>query len=374
MKMLLCHSNRDLLPRLLRRPGAEGHVVILCLDPSLLIPMVGEIEPHLVLLGAKGLPVPPETLMTGLREIGFYARVLQVPEDLETDQQLDAVWRALGASSRDHHAVDYDPQHYTVVSETEHPTTASKPFPASCFDLPTQENRLLALLEAGTTQHVRAQSYLQAASATHESYEKEWTLAVLCGDMMAYLWRSQLFRYLSALVHYIPGVETECLPLPHPPARRLDCLHSTLSVEALYALSAAQSFGLNPHIACGLANVGQLGNHNGPPLGALAVRLTGWTLLLREAAHANAQVLDACLSAQPADLRALRQDRSHRNLQRLFCAWWGLGEFGDSPEPLERTAREFRQGRRAMGIPAFCSFSKFSARREVPKTRRFHGN
>jgi len=372
--MLVCHSNRDLLRRLLQRPGAEGHAVVLCHNPSLLIPMVGEIEPHLVLLGAKGLPVPPETLMTGLREIGFYARVLQVPEDLETDQQLDGVWRALGASSRDHRAVEFDPQRYTVVSETEHPAPIAKAIPLSCFDLATRENRPLALLEARTTQHADARSYLQAASATHESYQKEWTLAVLCGDMMAYLWRSQLIRYLSALVHYIPGVETECLPLPHPPARRLDCLHSTLSVEALYALSAAQSFGLNPHIACGLANVGQLGNHSGPPLGALAVRLAGWTLLLREAAHANAQVLDACLSDQPADLRALRQDRSHRNVQRLFCAWWGLSEFADSTEPLERIAREFRQGRRAIGIPAFCSFSKFFERPEVPKTRRFHAN
>jgi hypothetical protein len=51
-----------------------------------------------------------------------------------------------------------------------------------------------------------------------------------------------------------------------------------------------------------------------------------------------------------------------------------LGEFADSPEPLERIARDFRLGRRAMGIPAFCSFSKFFERPEVPKTLRLHGN
>ena len=359
MKLLLFHSNPKLLSRLLERPLAGQNVVISCSRRGELIPLIAATEPHLVVIGGDEHGVPPKQIEEALRKLGFHTRILVLPSECQDDQHLDAVWLSLRSFSREPLCAQFDSQHYTVLTEK-----SFEPRGAGVCAPPDgsakQENRLLALLATGAVQHVRAQAYLSAAIATQRSYEREWTLGTLFGDAMAYLWRGQLFRYASTLAHYIPGVSTECLPLPHPPARRLDYLHTGLSAEAFYALSALRTFGVNPRFAEGLWSVGQFQATQDPRLPGEAAQLAGWAGLLREVATAHLRVLDACLADLPAQLSAFQDTRHSRNLQRIFCQWWQLTDSTNSPDDLQKLVKEFKAGRRSVGVSSFCSFCQFA--------------
>jgi hypothetical protein len=312
-----------------------------------------------VVIGGDDHDVPPKEIEGTLRELGFHTRILVLPSQCQDDQHLDAVWLSLRSFPREPLRAEFDPQHYTVLTEKSFESSGAgvcAPPDGSA----KQENRLLALLATGAVQHVRAQAYLSATIATQRSYQREWTLGALFGDAMAYLWRSQLFRYASTLAHYIPGMSTECLPLPHPPAQRLDYLHTALPPEALYTLSALRAFGVNPGFAQGLWRVGQLQATQDPRLPGEAAQLAGWSGLLREVASAHVRVLDACLADLPARLSAFQDTRHSRNLQRIFCQWWRLSDFTNAPGNLQELVKEFKAGRRAVGISSFCSFYEFA--------------
>ena len=359
MKLLLFHSNPKLLCRLLERPLAGQNVVISCSNRGELIPLIAATEPHLVVIGAEDPEVPPKEIEGTLRDVGFHTRILILPNECLNDQHLDAVWLSLRSFPREPLCAEFDPQHYTVLTEEKfEPMGAGACAPPD--DSARQENRLLTLLATGVLQHARAQAYLSATIATQRSYQREWTLGALFGDAMAYLWRSQLFRYASTLAHYIPGMSTECLPLPHPPAQRLDYLHTALPPEALYTLCALRAFGVNPGFAQGLWSVGQLQVTQDPRLSGEAAQLAGWAGLLREVATAHVRVLDACLADPPAQLAAFQDTRHLRNLQRIFCQWWQLTNFTNSTGDLQKLVREFKAGRRAVGISSFCSFYEFA--------------
>jgi hypothetical protein len=150
------------------------------------------------------------------------------------------------------------------------------------------------------------------------------------------------------------------MPLPHPPAQRLDYLHTALPPEALYTLCALRAFGVNPGFAQGLWSVAQLQATQAPRLPGEAAQLAGWAGLLREVATAHVRVLDACLADSPAQLAAVQDTRHSRNLQRIFCQWWQLTDFTNSPGDLQKLVKEFKAGRRAVGISSFCSFYEFA--------------
>jgi hypothetical protein len=243
-------------------------------------------------------------------------------------------------------------------------TSEREEFTASAIpaDLVAQENRFLALLEAGILWHRRAQSYLHAALVTERHCESDWVLSAVGANPTAYLWRTQLFRYVSALAHYIPGVEVECLPLPHIPSPKLDYLYTALSGEAYYALSAVRAFGIHPAWDEALWEVGQIQANPGTRLAEDCARLAGWARFVRETAAAHVDFLDACLVDYPARLAARPVTRRTRNQYRIFCLWWNLRGFLASPDKLTRISAEFHRGRRAEAIPEFDSFFRFSQR------------
>jgi hypothetical protein len=358
MKILICHSDPKLFARLLERPLAAQNVVIQCPNGRNAIAMVAATEPHVVLLLGSGLGVYPNGLEGRLRESGFQMPLLILPDDHRDDAQLDEVWRCLRRLHRGAVHVEREPENYRVLTEGEfeHDSTCDR---TSENARETQESRFLALLSAGRTHHGRARAYLGAALATQRNCEQDWTLAVLSGDARGYLWRAQLFRYVSTLAHYIPGVEVDCLPLPHPASRSLDYLHTALSAEAFYALNAVRTFGTNPEFDEGLWQVGQIETRQGPQLAEDAARLAGWAATVRQAARAHVDVMDACLSENPGRLAALEETRHSQNVQRICFHLWGLRMFLDCPGELKRLTNEFHAGRKAAGVPSFYSFYEF---------------
>ena len=357
MKLLICHSNFDLVSRLLARPLASSHTVSICGQPTALHACVAENEPHLVLLGGDNLAVPPKALEKPLRELGFRTRILVVRNDLE-DARLDAIWLTLEALTRSYAPVEHDPQHYTVLGEIQNGEVIHGTAQDSIWELPAQEDRFLALLEAATREHLQARAYLKAALATQRSFQRDWSLAVVRRNPLAYHWRIQLFRYLGALMHYVPGIESQCLPLPYPAARGMDLLPQALSDAGRYAHGAAQWFGLPSGVALALAKATETKVDMGnlvPVVGFLA----GWTLFVRETAVAHCKIMDACLREDLALLRSLRATRHTRNQQRIFGVWWQLPEFMKPTDALQKLVVEFRQGRRSSNRARFVSFTEF---------------
>jgi hypothetical protein len=358
MKILICHCNPKLFARLMERPLAGQNVVIDWPNGRDLTATVAATEPHVVVLLGSGLGLYPNGLERRLRESGFQMPLLILPEDHRDDAQLDEVWHCLRRLHRGPVHVERDPENYRVL--TEGGFELGNPHDrASEHARETQQNRFLALLSAGRTHHRRAQAYLSAAIATQQNYEQDWSLAVLSGDPRGYLWRAQLFRYVSTLAHYIPGVEVDCLPLPHPASQSLDFLHTALSAEAFYALNAIRTFGTNPELDKGLWEVGQIETRQGPQLAEDAGRLAGWAATVRQAASAHVDVMDACLSENPDRLTTLEETRHSRNAQSIFLQLWGLKGIVDCPGEFKRLTNEFHAGRRAVGVQSFYSFYEF---------------
>lgn len=358
MKLLFCHSNPQSLRRLTERPLAGQNVVVACHQVSALIPLIASIEPHLVVIGGDKLGTTPQELQNRLRAAGFRMPVHILPQSSPSDEALDEIWQVLAAASRNQFNVELDPQEYTVLTEKDFDRSDS----GEGEDWIGQENRFLALLAAGADQQRRAQAYLAAAEATEHHCESDWVAAVLDGNAPAYLWRTQLFRYVSVLAHYVPGVDVECLPLPHPPSGKMDYLYTALSVEAYYALCAIRAFGISPQCDKALWEVGQIQATTDTRLSEDAARLVGWARFLREIALAHVQLLDACLANDPVRLRALQQTRDTRNQQLIACRWWRLASSVASSGRLLPLVREFHAGRRSMGVPEFDSFFRFAER------------
>ena len=357
MKIVICHSNRNLISRLLARPLASSHTVSLCLQPTALHACVAENEPHLVLLGGDNLAVPPKALEKALRKLGFHTRILVVPNDCE-NTRLDAIWFTLQAFTRCYAPVEHDQQHYTVLGEIENQEIFDVSAPESVWEPPAQENRFLALLEAATREHLQSKAYLKAALATQRNFQRDWSLAVVRHNPLAYHWRTQLFRYVAALTHYVPGVETQCLPLPYPAARGMDLLPHALPDAGRYAHAAAQWFGLPTGVARALTKAAEtkvdMGN-----LAPVVGFLGGWTNYVREASVAHFKVMDACVREDLTQLRSLRATRQTRNHQRIFAVWWQLPEFMEATDALQKLVGEFRRGRRSNNGARFESFTEF---------------
>lgn len=358
MKLLFFHNDPKLLVRLMGRSFAAQNVVIPCTKQSELSSLVAATEPHLVVLAGDGTAESLRGIEATLREEGFHTRVLVLPRDRQDDRHLDAIWLPLRCFPREPSSAKFDPHHYRVL--TEKGLNSAGTAACQAVDNPaTQEDRFLALLQTGAKQHARAQAYLRAALATQRNYQREWMAAVLSAQPLAYLWRSQLFRYASTLAHYIPGVDTECLPMPHPPAKGVDYLPTALSPEAFYALAALRTFGINSGSANGLWSVGQFEARQGDKLPGEVAQLAGWAAFLREVARAHVRVVGACLREQGTPALLSSDNARPRKLQRAFCHWWRLTHFMESPEQLGRLAMEFNSGRRATRVGEFCSFYDF---------------
>ncbi len=358
MKLLFCHNDPQMLQRLVERPLAAQNVVIPCYHGRDLVPLVTSTEPHLVVIGGNKLGATPEELQHRLLAAGFHIKFCILPHPNPSDQALDDIWRSLPGASRTHFTAELDPQEYTVLTEQDFERNESEVVESWTG----QENRFLALLAAGAVQHRRAQAYLAAVEATQRHCESDWLAAVLDGNAPAYLWRTQLFRYVSSLAHYVPGVDVECLPLPHPASRKLDYLYTALSGEAYYALCAIRAFGMNRRCDEALWEVGQLQATTDTRLSEDAARLAGWARLLHEIAAAHFHLVDVCLANDPGGLTAIQVTRRTRNQQQIFCRWWNLTDFIGFPERFPIVTKEFHAGRRAEGVPEFDSFFKFAER------------
>lgn len=359
MKLLFFHNDPKLLHRLMQRPFAAQNLVIPCTERSELLALSAATEPHLVVIAADDTESSQKEIEASLRAVGFHTRILVMPRDRQDDRHLDAIWLSLRCFLREPLGAEFDTEHYSVLSEKDFETTGARPCTRP-EESSVQEDRFLALLATGAQHHARAQAYLSAAIVTQRNYQREWTLAALSGDAAAYLWRCQLFRYVSTLAHYIPGVDSECLPLSHPSARSLDYLPTAISPEALYALEALRAFGVNSGFSNELWSVGQLEVTQGPRLPGEAARLAGWTAALREIAIVHIRTLDACFVKHSTQWAAFQNNRHSRNAQRIFCQWWRLTDFMESPDKILGLAKEFHSGRRAVGIRRFCSFYQFA--------------
>ena len=360
----------------MERPLAGQNVVIQCLAGNNAIAMAAATEPHVILLLENGLGVYPNGLERHFRESGFQMPMLILPADQLDETQLDEVWRRLQGLYRGSVQVERDPESYRVLTEEEFGPGKPKDRAAENAR-EVQENRFLALLTAGKAHHCRARAYLQEAMATQRNYEADWTLAVLSGDARGYLWRAQLFRYVSTLAHYIPGVEVDCLPLPHPATQSLDFLHKALPAEAFYALNAIRTFGTNPELDENLWEVGQIETTRGPRLTEDAARLAGWACAIRQAASAHIDVMEACLSENSESMTALGHTRNSRNSLSIFLRLWGLTRLEgstDGPRDLWTLVDQFRAGRKPVGIGVFSSFYEFVDRVQQEEQARLARN
>lgn len=359
MKLLFCHPSHSLLRRLLDRPLAGHSLVVPCPQATNLIPVAAATEPHLIVLGAETQGTFPQALQSSLRQAGFYAPVVILTSAHPSDQELDDIWRQLQISNRKLSRPQFDAQSYTVMTEKLDKPRRSERVVAP-KDLAAQENRFLALLASGALCHQRAKAYQRTAAATEHYLASDWALATLSGEGRAYLWRTQLFRHASVLAHYIPGVEVECLPLPHPPSSKLDYLYNALSGEALYALCAIRAFGIDPGCERTLWKLGQIQTAQESNCSDVCTRLAGWSGLMRQVAAAHVHVLDTCLSGSSAMENVPQESHRSRCRQQIFCRWWKFTGFLTSPESLGRLSEEFHSGRRAVGVPSFDSFFEFA--------------
>jgi hypothetical protein len=358
MKILFCHNNLKLVDRLLERPLAAGNVLVQCVHGRDLIPMLASAEPHLVVIGGDKLGASPKSLERDLREAGFRTPILIMQENRKDDGLLDDIWRSLKALSGEPVPPEYDPQNYIVLGETSLSSRCGCN-PETAEILESQENRFLAMLGAGMLHHSRSATYLKISIETERNYQREWASAVISGHAMGYLWRAQLFRYVSTLAHYIPGVDAKCLALPHPSSPKLDFVHKALSAEAFYGLNAVRTFGMNPKLEKILWEVGQIETTQNERLADDVSRLAGWSSVMREAAVAHVQVIGACLSNDPARLAELAQNRHTRILSSIFTEFWDLNAAIGCSGGLQRLTNEFHHGRRAVGIREFESFFEF---------------
>ena len=360
MKLMFCFDDQRVLDRLVDRPLAGQNVVMPCHPGDDLISLVASTEPHLVVIFRDG-PDASDALQSRLREAGFYLPILTIDARSVDDRQLDEVWRRLQSCSRNYSGFEFDSEDYEILTETS-PEEDTQAASAVSSDSAAQENRFLALLTVAKTHHCKARAYLKAARATERHCKSDWVLSVLAENSTAYLWRTQLFRYVSALAHYVPGVDVECLPLAYPPSSKLDYLPTALAPHAYYALCAVRAFGINPQCSQALWEVGQLQAGVEKRVSSDCAQFAGWARLVRKTASANIDFLDACLANNPARLAAMEEARHGQNQRRIFCHWWNLTEFVDAPERLSGLVGEFHAGRRSEGIPAFDSFFRFTER------------
>jgi hypothetical protein len=358
MKMLLCHKDLRLVQRLLDCPSAGTNILVHCPTSDHLVSMVAATEPHLVVIGGRDLGASPESLQRRLVEAGFRMPVRLLPGGRPSDKQLDELWTALAASSGRLDEVDFDPETYTVLTEGQFevppPRTA-----VSDSDKERQENRFLALLAGGTENHRRACAYLAAVENAERHHELHWLSAALAGEPTGYVWRNQLFRYLSFFAHYLPGVEVECLPLPCPASTTIEYLHTGLSGEALYAFSAVRAFGIDKGCEQALWKLGQILIRAEDRPREDGARLAGWTRLLHNVTRAHVMVLEASLCGNLAQFAALKTTRRKQVAFQVFCRWWNLTDLA-SVSVMDRLVVGFGSGRRAAGTAAFDSFYKFT--------------
>ena len=291
-------------------------------------------------------------------EAGFRVPIRLLHENRPSDKQLDELWSVLIANSGRPGRFEFDSDRYEVLTESQFESQVAGPA-LSLGDKQAQENRFLALLAVGKVNHKKALAYLTAAQATERCCEAQWASALLLSDPAAYFWRNQVFRFVSVLAHYIPGVEVDCLPLPHPLSPKLDYLPAGLPGEACYALSALTNFGVDPAYGRQLWKIGARLATRDPKICENAARYAGWTRFLENAAQVHVRVLGACLAEDPGQLAGLQSSQRARFCFRSFRQFWGISDLAPH-DAVERLILEFHAGRRAEGVPAFDSFYTFT--------------
>ncbi|HZR17848.1 MAG TPA: hypothetical protein VFE51_11020 [Verrucomicrobiae bacterium] len=358
MKMLICHSDTEVVQRLLNRPQAGRNILVHCRGAEELVSMVAATEPHLVVIGRSAIKTSQGEAQRVLLEAGFKVPIRLMTEARPSDEQLDELWRALAESSGKPESFAFDSENYQVLTES--PWEKQVAGPAAREETKElQEDRFLALLATGKVNHQKARTYLAAAEATERHCEPYWASAALISEPIACLWRTQAFRYASVLAHYVPGVEVDCLPLAHPLSPSLDYLPTGLPGEACYALSALATFGIHPQSSQALWNLGAPLATNDRNICEYAACLAGWARFLQNMAGAHVWVLDRCLSSESVEITTLQTTRQRCRFQ-TFCRWWNLNELLTSPDAAKRLIAEFNDGRRAEGVPAFYSFYNFT--------------
>jgi hypothetical protein len=355
MKILICNDDPCVMSKLMERPLAARHVVIPCLEARDLIRMVAATEPHIIVVGGGRPRVDSKALERRLREAGFRVPMVFLPDDHPEDIALEDLEKCVSSMSDAPNAITAGSQDYKVVIEKpiEQRGAARN---GAIARVEHEEAKFLSLLAGGSSHHEQARSYLNLCGTSQVNHEQDWATAAVCGGPEAYMWRAQLFRYVSVLAHYVPGVDVDCLPLPKPASAKLDFLHTALSTEAFYALNALRSFGIDPVLERGLWEVGQIETPETANLTDVA-RLAGWASIVRQAAIAHVKVMAACLSEGACALSGGETTRSAMNHRKSFLHFWNLKGLAD-PD-LRRLGEEFWTGRRASGVAAFCSFYDF---------------
>lgn len=370
--MLFCHQNFSLLNQLLRRPDAGPNVVIPCLDAGDLIRVAAATEPHLVVVGTGADGVTPKELEHRLRAAGFLMPILMLGDGEMGVRQLDEIWQALRLCSHDLTELSFGMDGCQVLAESPTKIRSSEALQSSANSAP-QTNRLLALLEAGHRHQQRAQDYFNAAVAHQAHHQSEWSLALLDAEAAAYLRRAHLFRYVSALAHFVPGVDVDCLPLPQGPSRKIDYLSNALSGEAFYALNAVRAFGITPQCDPGLWAVGQLQTKSDSKPDEV-VQLAGWAEIMRQIVSATLRISGELLHDHPAGTEEFAQN-PHRQVQhQIFCSFWNLEYFRHDAGQLWQLGKEFRKGRRAEGIMPYESFFDFAQRIQREENEQLERN
>ncbi len=369
-KLLFCHHDIKVLDRLLARPTAGKNVVIPCYIIADLIRTVAANEPHLVVVSNDMDPgVSTNNVEQRLRLAGFDLPVVVLTHEAVSDTQLDGLWRKLAGSKHEFSMLRRETLEHSIITETTFDLIATE---GVVEDAAVQENRVLALLAAGANNQYRAKAYLHAVVANQLRMAGDWTLGLLRNDVSVYLWRSQLFRFVSLLAHYVPGVDIDCLPMPHSSSDKLDFVHTALSGEAFYALNAVRHFGIKPICQSALWQAGQIETRLNSQLPAEAAQLAGWGTIIHQVATATIVAMDALLTrASPG---AHLADRRARTQFAMFYWFWNLTEFQKNTELLWNLADEFNAGRRATSLEPFCSFFDFADRIQTDQQCRLMQN
>jgi hypothetical protein len=119
---------------------------------------------------------------------------------------------------------------------------------------------------------------------------------------------------------------------------------------------------MNPKVDQCLWEAGQIETTQDARLAEDTSRLAGWASMMREIAIAQVHVVGACLANDPARWSALDENRHTRACPKIFCEFWGLDNLLSGSGGLHRLSNEFHQGRRAVGVGEFWTFSEFVER------------
>lgn len=178
---------------------------------------------------------------------------------------------------------------------------------------------------AADQRHAQAKRYLAMVERANRGFLQEMAYRISHGSYKTAWLREQIARWITVLVHYLPGAEIEHCPAPHSASPTVSYLHHALPVVIHYPMACLLSYKITPALVPSIleATAWIFDGESDEELAAIGCRMLGVNSYLQQVAHAQVRSMEQFLDPKSPFHQMPEHNRLLHRLFGVFFEFWG---------------------------------------------------